>query len=77
MVDLRQLIQILESDAWCSLRFITADVKKGAGCKVIEFAKCRIASNKNIAAARKEVSRNLLGRDPEERERKVSKGWES
>ncbi len=43
MIALKEVIQILESGQWCSLRFITADLNKGTGGKVIEIAKCRIA----------------------------------
>lgn len=58
MVDLRQAIQIIEGGAWCSLRFITADVKKGTGGKVIELPKCRIARNRNVTAAKAGVKSN-------------------
>lgn len=43
MIELKDAIAILESGQWCSLRFITADVAKGSGGKVLEFPKCRIA----------------------------------
>lgn len=43
MIELKDAIKILESGQWCSLRFITADVAKGSGGKVLEFPKCRIA----------------------------------
>lgn len=45
-MNLKRAIEIIEGGAWCSLRFITADVKKGTGGKVIEMAKCRIARNR-------------------------------
>lgn len=43
MIELKDAIKILESGQWCSLRFITADVAKGSGGKVLEIPKCRIA----------------------------------
>lgn len=43
MLTLKEAIRELESGQWCSLRFITADVNKGSGGKVLELAKCRIA----------------------------------
>lgn len=42
-MNLKRAIEIIEGGAWCSLRFITADVNKGTGGKVIELGKCRIA----------------------------------
>lgn len=43
---------MIEGGAWLSLRFITADLKLGTGGKVIEFAKCRIARNRNPVLAK-------------------------
>lgn len=37
---------ILESGAWCSLRFITANTAKKTGGKVMELAKVKIRKNK-------------------------------
>lgn len=42
-VDFKECLSILESGEWCSLRFITADVKKGSGGQVIDLPKARIA----------------------------------
>ena len=47
-INLRQGLEILHSGNWCSLRFITANVKKRTGGKVVELAKCRIARNKPV-----------------------------
>lgn len=65
-MDLKQAIQTIEAGAWLSIRFITADVKKGTGGKVIELAKCRIARNRNPLLAKiKEHAEELgLKRDP-------------
>lgn len=41
-LTLSETIQILESGDWCALRFLTADIMRGKGGKVIELAKCRI-----------------------------------
>lgn len=43
MIDLKQCIATIESGAYFSIRFITADVKKGTGGKVLEIPKARIA----------------------------------
>lgn len=45
-MNLKRAIEILEGGAWCSIRFITADVKKGSGGKVLELAKARICRNR-------------------------------
>lgn len=42
-LDLKEVVSIIHSGEWCSLRFITANVKKGTGGKVIDLQKCRIA----------------------------------
>jgi hypothetical protein len=63
-MDLRQALEIIESGIWCSIRFITSDILKGNGGKVIEFQKCRLArsqnpSIKNVTNSNNEkVSRN-------------------
>ena len=44
-ITVREALQILEGGDYCSLRFITADIKRGASGKVIEIPKCRIARN--------------------------------
>lgn len=52
-VTLKEAIEILESGQWLhQLRFITADVNKGTGGKVLEFTKCRIARGYNDAKAK-------------------------
>lgn len=35
----------MESGTWFSIRFITADIKKGSGGIIMEFPKARIARN--------------------------------
>ena len=53
-MDLKQVIQTIESNQWCSLRVIQAHVAKGTGGKVLELPKARIARRqnfKNIAKA--------------------------
>ena len=42
-LDLKEVVSILHGGDWCSITFITANVKKGTGGKVIELPKCRIA----------------------------------
>lgn len=42
-IDLKDVLTTIQTGAWVSLRFFTADVLKGQGGKVIELAKCRIA----------------------------------
>ena len=42
-INLKQALAILESGDWCQLTYVTADVKKGTGGKLITFARCRIA----------------------------------
>lgn len=50
-MNLKRAIEIIEGGAWCSLRFITADVNKGTGGKVIELSKCRIARTRTSTSA--------------------------
>ena len=45
-IDLQQCIGILEGGDWCSISFVTADVKRGNGGMVIELKRCRIARNR-------------------------------
>jgi len=47
-MDLKMALEIVESNRWCSLRVITAHVKKGTGGKVLELPKCRIARKQNF-----------------------------
>ncbi len=42
-VDLKECINIIERGEWFAIRFITADVKKGNGGRVVEIPKARIA----------------------------------
>lgn len=59
-MDLKQAIEILESNNWCSLRLITANVKKGSGGQVLEIPKCKIARNTTLSAASGEAITNDL-----------------
>lgn len=45
-MNLKRAIEILDGGGWCAIRFITADVHKGSGGKVLEFAKARICRNR-------------------------------
>lgn len=47
-ITLKQALEILHSGNWCSIRFLTANIAKGTGGKVIELAKCRIARNREL-----------------------------
>lgn len=65
MLTMQEALQILEGGDWVSLRFITADVLKGTGGKVLELAKCRIARRHNkTAAATKTTATNNQSRNP-------------
>jgi hypothetical protein len=46
-IELKEAIDTIESGDWFSIRFITADVLKGSGGKVIELAKARVARNRS------------------------------
>jgi hypothetical protein len=47
-LTLKEAIQLLESGDWLKhLRFITADINKRVGGKVVEFNKCRIARHQD------------------------------
>lgn len=52
-LDLREVVSILHSGGWCSLSYITANVKKGTGGKVIDLQKCRIARRQPAQADHK------------------------
>lgn len=45
-LNLKEALLLINSGNWIAIRFITADVLKGTGGKVIEFSKCRIARNR-------------------------------
>lgn len=47
-VSLKEALSIIESGEYCSLQFITADVKKGTGGKVIKIPRCRLCRSKNL-----------------------------
>jgi hypothetical protein len=49
--DLREVVSILHSGDWCSLTFVTANVKKGTGGKVVNLQKCRLARRQPALAA--------------------------
>jgi hypothetical protein len=50
-ITLKEALAILESNAWCSLRFITANLAKGSGGEVRELARCRITQRKPSPSA--------------------------
>jgi len=52
-LDLREVVSLLHSGDWCSLSYITANVKKGTGGKVIDLQKCRIARRQPAPADHK------------------------
>ena len=47
-IDLKEVMNIIRSEKWFSIRFITADLLKGKGGQVMEFAKCRIARKQTL-----------------------------
>ena len=47
-MDLKEALALIKTGQWISLRFITADLDKGTGGKVLELLKCRIAKRKNL-----------------------------
>lgn len=49
-LNLKDALLLINSGDWVAIRFITADVLKGTGGKVMEFAKCRIARNRQPTA---------------------------
>ena len=51
-VNLKEAVDIIQAGDWCALTFITADVKKGTGGKVIDIAKCRIARRRQTETSR-------------------------
>jgi hypothetical protein len=61
-LNLKEAIQHIESGLWLSLSFITADLKKGTGGKLVDVPKCRIArnpaANKQASLKPREVQRN-------------------
>lgn len=64
-IELKEAINIMESGDWFSIRFITADVLKGSGGKVIELAKARIARNRSRRkATRQAAADNRISKDP-------------
>ncbi|HVZ96417.1 MAG TPA: hypothetical protein VG847_06055 [Chitinophagaceae bacterium] len=65
-MDLRRCIEIIEGGSWVSLRFITADIKKGVGGKVIELTKARIARKRNeqLAKAENEIEARMNKKNP-------------
>lgn len=50
-ITLKEALATLESGSWVSLRFITANLAKGSGGKVIELAKCRITHPQKLPSA--------------------------
>lgn len=52
-MDLKRAISIIEGGGWVSMTFITADVNKGSGGKVIELIKARICRKRPGSAPKK------------------------
>ncbi len=46
-MDLKQVIQSIESGEMLRLRVLTANIKKGTGGEVLEIPRCHIARNSN------------------------------
>jgi hypothetical protein len=64
-IELKEAIDTIESGDWFSIRFITADVLKGSGGKVIELAKARVARNRRKTQNSKPKTQNLrVSRNP-------------
>lgn len=60
-ITLKEALEILESNAWCSLRIITANLAKGSAGEVREFARVRITQRKpsqSVSAVTAPVNRN-------------------
>jgi hypothetical protein len=64
-IELKEAIDTIESGDWFAIRFITADVLKGSGGKVIELAKARVARNRRKTQNSKPKTQNLgVSRNP-------------
>lgn len=63
---LSEALRVLESGDYVSLRFITADFKRGASGKVIELQKCRIQRKKASVenTAKSNIHEKNSGRNP-------------
>jgi hypothetical protein len=47
--SLKEALNIVESGAWFSLRFITANIAKGTGGKIVELAKVKLHSKPKLS----------------------------
>jgi hypothetical protein len=54
-ITLKDCVSEIESGQWFSIRFLTADVKKGTGGKVIEIPKARIARRMHPVGSAQEI----------------------
>ena len=54
-ITLKEVIKIIEAGDWLNIKFITADVKKGTGGKVITIPKCRLCKLRLTSLAIKET----------------------
>ncbi|HYC28386.1 MAG TPA: hypothetical protein VEB42_06205 [Chitinophagaceae bacterium] len=67
---LAEALALLESGQLVSLRYITANTSKGAGGKVVELARVKIARNteaKKAAASKEPPAGKTEGKDPRHR----------
>lgn len=47
-IDLKEVMKIIKSGEWFSLRLLTANISTNTGGKIIEFKRCRIARRKTM-----------------------------
>lgn len=71
VMNLKRAIEIIDGGAWCSLRYITADVKKGSGGKVVELEKCRVA-RKDLNATAKNWTNHFIANSESTKEGKAA-----
>ena len=62
-ITLTQALQQLESGDWVSLRYLTANVAKASGGKVVELAKVKIARRQTAAGLIQDKSASLITPD--------------
>ena len=47
-ISLKQCLKLLESGDWVNIRYITADIIRKTGGKVIELSQCKILKKKQV-----------------------------
>lgn len=64
-IDLKEVVKIIERGDWCKIKFITADVIKGTGGKVITIPKCRLCKTRmdELKEKKLEAQAPLQGKD--------------